>query len=98
MLAKRRQHLIDGRARHYLRALRAGVNMAVLTGLITELADVDLQHLDRRGSQSETVHGELLLERDSRACAFHRVRQTDDRQLLSHHIETFLTASCACNP
>jgi hypothetical protein len=60
--------LLHRRTRHYLAAIRAGVDMAVTAGLIAELADVDLQDLNARGlERQQPLAGEGLLERQMRA-------------------------------
>ena len=46
-----RQHLINCVAIHLLRALRSGVNMAVHTTKVTQVAQIDLQRL-----QGGTLH------------------------------------------
>ena len=69
--------------------------MAVLARLVAELADVDLQGLDRPGAaQPAAVRRQLLLEAYGRA----RAALRDDGRCFRHHIETLSTELCAWRP
>jgi hypothetical protein len=91
-------HLPGRLAAHDLRALRAGVDVAVFARLVAELADVDLQGLDGGGgAQLQPVRGQLFLETDGGGRRRRRPL-TRDGQSFRHHIETLPTELCAWSP
>ena len=58
------QARVDDLGRHHLGAIGPGVHVAVMTGLVAPLADVDLQDLDRSGAERIVAGaGGSLLER-----------------------------------
>ncbi len=45
-LLQHRQHQIDGRAIHHFRAIRPGIDVAMLASLVAQIAEIDLQGIE----------------------------------------------------
>ena len=84
--ASTREAGVEHRVGHHLAPIGAGVDVAVVTGLVAALADVDLQNLDARGRKRRgAIGGHRLLERP-------RQRQPGEQHALLRRVGAEVTA------